>query len=562
MNRLRSPPAALPVLLTATLAILSLGSTPAQEPPADLLNDYRLATGALTQSVEVFADDQVESLDALRRAKAASLPLTTELEPPLRRGLTKTFGSAEAAIVNQSETDLRVQAAVLRGGFQRVLYRAALEGAAADLPRAQELLGVVATDLGMTETTFSGASQRALQTTFEERLAALSLSQLDRLSDDREGRYEVLADVYGHIFLVQDSPRLPAQAQTTLLNAVQALVTDQPLAPPLATLRAQLTEFENAARAQAPDRAVRPDTAPRSETPIAEPATTETPATDTTPSTAAPEAVEQAAGSSPTEGAVEGVTEDETVGSVGEGNKGEGAAQETTDALAEIDIAPELTPDAEAAATTADTATGVGAATAPAARTPSATRPPPPTAAPLGPNKQIRDLRDPLLLVAGALALIALSGLLFAHRSPVPWRDTAVALLLLPVVSEGVIALAPTLAPPLEPYLTLPTGNLGAYSLFTSPLVQVLWLSLVILASLCLLLSLRPSRVDKVVRTETAPAATAAEETSATTATGTAPVTNTSPNTSSNRGDAPVRTSSQTGKNLTTGSGFNWDEDF
>ena len=144
-------------LFWATLSLVTVGWAATQDSAQEPLDDYRRAATALTQSVEVFASDQVESLDALRRAKAAFAPLAAELEPPLRQGLATTFESAEAAIVNRSETDLRVQAAVLRGGFQRSLYRVALESAGADLPRAQELLSVLATDLGMTETAFGDA---------------------------------------------------------------------------------------------------------------------------------------------------------------------------------------------------------------------------------------------------------------------------------------------------------------------------------------------------------------------------------------------------------------------
>jgi hypothetical protein len=98
--------------LWVALCLLSPGWASAQ----GLLESYRRATTALTRSADVFATDQVESLDALRRAEEAAAPLLAGLEPSLRTGLTTTFARAEAAIVNRSETDLRVQAAVLRGG--------------------------------------------------------------------------------------------------------------------------------------------------------------------------------------------------------------------------------------------------------------------------------------------------------------------------------------------------------------------------------------------------------------------------------------------------------------
>ena len=499
----------------------------------------------------MFASDQVESLDALRRAEAAFAPLAAELEPPLRQGLATTFENAEAAIVNRSETDLRVQAAVLRGGFQRSLYRAALESAASgDLTRARDLLSVLATDLGMTETAFGGASPQGLQTAFEGRLAALSLTRLERLGDDRESRYETLAGVYGHVFLVQDSPRLPPETQATLLGAIQALVTDKPLAPPLESLRAQLSEFERAARSS---RKARPAS-------VAEAA----------PPTTAPETAT--------------ASDDVSAGEAATGTAG--AAEGPEDALAEIDIAPELTPEtvvpptANTANTVADTtaanadvavntttntvantaentATNTAAPPAPADGAQPAplnpAAPPNTVTTPLSPNAQlVSGLREPLLLVAGALALIGFLGLLFSRRSPTPWRDAALALLLLPAVAEGLIALAPYVTPLLEPYVTLP-NELGSYSLFANLLTQLVWTTLTVLAALCLMLSWRaPGAASRSRPASEAPVpASTAALTPATTS-----------GSRDGAGHAPVQAFPRSSSTLTTGSGFDWDEDF
>jgi hypothetical protein len=96
-----------------------------------------------------------------------------------------------------------------------------------------------------------------LETAFERRLAALSLAQLDNLGDDRGSRYETLAQLYSHVFVVQDSPRLPAETQAVLLSAIRALVAREPLAPSLKTLRARLTQFERAAGRRRPAARVR-----------------------------------------------------------------------------------------------------------------------------------------------------------------------------------------------------------------------------------------------------------------------------------------------------------------
>ncbi len=588
MNPIRSL-SAIPTraLLASFLLCFALGWATAQE-AADLLADYESASTALNESLEAFAADQVESLDALRRARDAFAPLAAELTPPLRRGLTTTFASAEGAIGNRSETDLRVQAAVLRGGFQRALYESALETASADLPRAQELLGVLATDLGMTQTVFSNASPRALQTAFEEQLAALSLAQLGT-GDDRESRYEALATVYGHVFLVQDSPRLPAETQATLLSAIQALVTDEPLAPTLETLRAQLTKFGQAAQTAGAPEGVAPAGA------------------EANPGAAAAEDTVTGDGIADGDAAGDGVAgaaDGTLAGKAATGVAGTGAeesaetgAEASTEELAEIDIAPALTPDVQAAdidaaAAAAETDNPAGEGDG-AVGTPATTNPPAapvnttPNAAPntpgtpLSPNDQLlSDLRNPLLLIAGALALIGFLGLLFSRRSPVPWRDTALALLLLPVIGEGIIALAPTVspyltpyteryvaplyrtyvAPTLEPYLTLPSGDLAAYSLFTNPYTQVVWLGLVILSSLCLLLGLRSSSSDKVSSEAVRSRPTQIADTTANTTVVVTPATPTTSVATSAHSDGGGRTP-QTGQ-LSTGSGFNWDEDF
>ncbi len=548
MNRFTARPF-LAALRLITLCLVTTSCASAQE----LLNNYRRASAALGQSVDVFATDQVESLDALRRAKAAFAPLADELEPPLRRGLTTTFESAEAAIVNQSETDLRVQAAVLRGGFQRTLYSAALEGAASgDQPRARKLLNVLATDIGMAETTFDGATRQALQTAFEGRLAALSLTQLDGLGDDRESRYEVLAGVYSHLFLVQDSPRLPEQTQTTLLGAVQALVTGKPLAPPLKTLRAQLTEFRRAAQD------LSQDSSPAEGVPTAEVATgtTREGAVDSLADDRAPERmpnVEPTPDTKPDTDTTDAATKPAAIPATAVANTAPSDGVQTTP--------PTTRPDPAAPSLETTRAQP----TSPERQTP-VTTPPATAAAPLSPTEQLAgDLREPLRLASGSLALVALLGLVFSRRSPVPWRDTALALLLLPVISEGLIALAPTLTLLLEPYLALPLGELGSYSLFTNPLTQLAWMILTVLAALCLMLSWRApgarsaKSAKRAVETASktvaaAPPAMAAASTAASTVT----------TSSREKGAhaATVQTLRSPSNTLTTGSGFDWDEDF
>jgi hypothetical protein len=88
------------------------------------------------------------------------------------------------------------------------------------------------------------------------------------------------------------------------------------------------------------------------------------------------------------------------------------------------------------------------------------------------------------LIASGLLALAALARLVRAARgSRTPWHDAALALLLVPAFAEGTVALALALGP----LVGLPLlGTLGAYSLFTNPVTQLLWPLFVALAVLCL----------------------------------------------------------------------------
>ena len=239
------------LLLTtlATLCLLGLGSSLAQS----LLNEYQNAATALKESVAAFSTDQVESLDALRKAETAFAPLGQALEPALRSGLQETFSRAEEAIVNQSETDLQVQAAVLQGGFGRAVYQQALRDAAGgDAATAQNLLNVLGQDLGLANAQFEGTSQRELQGAFEARLAKRGLAQLAGFGGELGSRYRTLAQVYGYLFLVQDSPRLPPETRDTVVGTIRALVTEQPTEQGVTLLKAQLTGFaRRAERAEA-----------------------------------------------------------------------------------------------------------------------------------------------------------------------------------------------------------------------------------------------------------------------------------------------------------------------
>jgi hypothetical protein len=497
------------------LCLSLLGAATAQTP----LAAYTRTKAALTASVAALPEDSVASLDALRRAERTSEPLLETLETPLRQGLQATFDRAEQAIVNASPSDLKVQAAVLFGGLQRSLYEQALDTANEGNPaQASRLLSVLGGDLELRPARFtvpqSDEPAQALQLAFERRLAARGLAQLTFLQglpqgeQERSARYEALAQLYGHLFPVLDSPRLPVTTQQTVLDAIELLVANASLGPSLRTLRTQLQGFENASRlAQA---RLEPQTQSPAPTPQqAEPA--------------------QAAPANP---------------------------QTDTAIPAPADEAE----TSETAVPEATSETPAETASAPAASTSAAT----PEVQPTSPSTPLGDggasgglellsepVKDYLLIAAGLLALVGLVSLLVRiDTSPV--QNTAIALLLLPILSEGLITLGATLAP-LVGVPALAQGE--AYSLFSNPLVQTLWVLLALVAGLLLLVARAPSPQAVSSRTgasKIAPPQPASAKDAPKPAV---------PQTTAPQTVTPRPSSSQPRAPLSAG-GFNWDEDF
>ncbi len=458
---------ALPLFLSLCL----FGSLGLAQPP---LGQFERASTALEGSVAAFPEDQVGSLDALRTAETAFGALGAGLEPQLRQGLEAAFSRAEQAVVNGSETDLAVQAAVLRGGFRRSVYEVALRAAAdGQLERAQSLLRAVERDLGLSEPSVTGSSREALQTAFEARLAALALTRLDTPGDDLESRYRTLAELYSYVFLVQDSPRLLPETRTSVLNTIRALVEGRPVDDGFTLLRGQLERFlrnaeaagGNAARAQDGQTA-------RNEPKTAQGVASPAPA-------AAPASV-------------------------------------PSDDQASVPVSTSATPPVAPLPTVAapiDTGLENTANTASQD-----------TALDAFPSVLGMPLPTLLRLAAGLLALVGFSQLLATlSRNPVPRQGAALALLLLPAVAEGLVTLAARLAAADLPLLAgLPLAQAGSFSLFVNPTVQLVWAGLVAAAVLLLAGGQRtaparkgaPARNHKTPR-RAAPKAAAANETAA-----------------------------------------------
>ena len=497
-----------------TLCLLGSGFGLAQP----LLTSYEDATAALRSSVSAFATDQVASLDALRKAEAAFGPLGAVLEPSLRQGLNETFSRAEEAIVNQSETDLQVQTAVLQGGFGRAVYQQALKNAVGgDLAAAKTLLNVLAKDLGFTDRQFSGSSQAALQGAFEARLAARGLEQLSTFGGTLGNRYRALAQLYSYVFLIQDSPRLPAKTRDTVVGTIRALVAGQPTDAGISLLKAQLTGLarsaERAAGGAVGQTAVQGSSPGAAGDQTANPAAAKTPfVPQVTPQTPPPTDAAQ-----PTfPGTAPGALNPGVANSVASSTPGSAANPAANTANAPANPVAQTPAPAPSSAQSSDVTSLIPAL---------------PFLTP--------DVLTLLVLAAGLLALLGLIRLIFTP-SLAPWRDAALALLLLPAVAEGLIALAGFLAPRLtQPQLSGVLTGARAYSLFINPLTQLVWVLLTVAAAFCLAASRPATRravteADKTLQTERDP-----------------------------RSAAPSHPAPQPPRSapLTTGT-LNWDEDF
>ena len=432
-----------------TLCLLSSGFGLAQP----LLTSYEDATAALRLSIAAFPTDQVESLDTLRQAETAFGPLGAVLAPTLRSGLSETFSRAEEAIVNQSETDLQVQAAVLQGGFGRAVYQQALQNAAnGELERAQNFLSVLARDLGFENTEFAGSSQGELQGAFEARLAARGLEQLDAFGGDLENRYRTLAQLYSYVFLVQDSPRLPPKTRDTVVGTIRALVAERPTDEGISLLKAQLTGFSRGAeRAEAGTARAQTDSAENGAGEGAGNGEAAAPGSAEQPGTAPETAPSQTTGG---DASPDGSNATPFVPPVKADNTMIGGNAQPT--FPNISNDPTQTGSGQTEVTEPDMISALPFLT--------------------------QDVRALLFIAAGLLALVGLIRLLFAPNTS-PWQDAALVLLLLPAVAEGFTALAGLLAPLIgQPLL----AQVEAYSLFTNPVMQLIWVLLISAAVLCL----------------------------------------------------------------------------
>ena len=225
--------------LGAVLALaLALAAAAWAQDQDAFVQRYGIAVEHLRLSVDAMPGDGVTARDNVDRAFASLLTLARDAAGSnLVVGMQRVFDRARTAIANGSRDDLAVQAAVLEGAFQRLLYDAALRSAIdGDLRLARERLLRIADDVGF------GQQERAavadpdqpmatLRFLVEVGVAEVVTTRLavarELASTDRGAAYRVLAQAYGPFLLVQDSPRTVANLNQGFVRAATALVDAQ-----------------------------------------------------------------------------------------------------------------------------------------------------------------------------------------------------------------------------------------------------------------------------------------------------------------------------------------------
>lgn len=236
-------------------------------PEDDVLQRYELATENLSAAADALPGDAVGARTALDRAFSALLTLSRGDASTLSDSLDRVFERARTAIDNRSATDLAVQTAVLRGGFQRLLFESALTAAVESRPDlARSRLLRLAQDLQLGEArleqlddvTDAGPFRRVFEAGVAEQVSARlqALAQAG-VPEDRDAAYRALARAYADYLLVQDSGRIDPGTNRQFVEAAEALVDgeDEAYLAALTSLTSSLAELREAADAGTPPRA-------------------------------------------------------------------------------------------------------------------------------------------------------------------------------------------------------------------------------------------------------------------------------------------------------------------
>ncbi len=217
-------------LLTVTLLWAAIPLLAAAQGD-DALQRHAVALDNLVASVNQLGVDNLASLDALESAASTMRLVARDTDSSnLVTAMEQIFDNARLAIRNQSRTDLAVQVAVLRGGFQRALLERSLAGGSVE--GARPGLGQLSSELGLDGATLDGleaaGSLEQLLRTYQAGLARNMASRIEvmqtQFPESQEDAYVTLAGAYGMSLSLQDAPQTPASLNADFSELITAVV--------------------------------------------------------------------------------------------------------------------------------------------------------------------------------------------------------------------------------------------------------------------------------------------------------------------------------------------------
>ena len=246
------------LFLCALLLVAGFG---AQAQGDEVIERYGLSLVNLSESVRLLESDVAASRSELDSAAGALRFLATEAgDPGLVAALERVFDRARTAITNRSATDLAVQSALIRGGYQRAVFDSAIALLESEPVAARARLERLAIDLGLSEearaSLAAAANVDAIRRVFEaavadgiaEKLASVQASY----GQSQDDAYRSLASAYADYLIVQDSPRAQVQFNSQFGVAATSLVESrtEDMSAALASLGGGFQGLAQAARAQ------------------------------------------------------------------------------------------------------------------------------------------------------------------------------------------------------------------------------------------------------------------------------------------------------------------------
>ena len=224
------------------------------------LDLYKEVISILDESVNLLSSEPEKSEQDLILAQETFERLSQDGfgSSAVTSGIIATFGNARTAITNRSEADLAIQATVIKGGLQRLLYEVAADEAnKGNVDLAKSYFSEVVKSIGgeeedttqIQESQDPSLIQIVLDKVASKGMQANLLEATSALENENTPQaYQSIAKAYSNYVPVQDSPRISEATPTAFLGAINALVNETPeAAGALQTLNNNVDDFAEAA---------------------------------------------------------------------------------------------------------------------------------------------------------------------------------------------------------------------------------------------------------------------------------------------------------------------------